>query len=92
MLAMLIHPEVQERARIEIDAVIGRDRPPSFEDRPRLPYVEAILMEVLRWKPIAPQGLCFYYTGEIKTLTRFGNDRYSASCGRGRHLEQLLHS
>jgi cytochrome P450 len=56
MLAMLLHPEVQAKARAEVDAIVGRDRLPSFEDRSSLPYVEAVLMEVLRWKPITPQG------------------------------------
>jgi hypothetical protein len=57
-LAMLIHPEVQAKAHAEIDAAIGHDRLPEFEDRPSLPYVEALLMEVLRWMPVTPQGSC----------------------------------
>jgi cytochrome P450 len=57
IFAMLLHPEVQAIARAEIDAVVGRDRLPGFEDRSSLPYVEAVLMEVLRWMPITPQGL-----------------------------------
>jgi len=56
-LAMLIHPEVQAKAHAEIDAAIGHDRLPEFEDRPSLPYVEALLMEVLRWMPVTPQGV-----------------------------------
>lgn len=56
MLAMLQHPEVQKRAHAEIDAVIGTNRLPDFDDRPSLPYVEAILMETLRMYPIAPLG------------------------------------
>ena len=56
MLAMLQHPEVQERAQAEIDAVVGTSRLPDFDDRPNLPYVEAILMELLRMYPVAPLG------------------------------------
>ncbi|KAG9318126.1 cytochrome P450 [Chiua virens] len=48
MLAMVHHPEVQDRAKAEIDMVVGTNRLPNFDDRPNLPYVEAILMETLR--------------------------------------------
>ncbi|KAG6370812.1 cytochrome P450 [Boletus reticuloceps] len=57
MLAMLQHPEVQGRAQAEIDAVIDTDRLPNFDDRPNLPYVEAILMETLRMYTVIPLGL-----------------------------------
>ena len=53
---MTLYPEVQKRGQDEIDAVIGPDRLPSFEDRPNLPYVEAIVKEVLRWNPVGPLG------------------------------------
>lgn len=38
MLAMLMHPEMQERAQAEIDAVVGSDRLPNFDDRAQLPF------------------------------------------------------
>ncbi|KAF7372780.1 Steroid 17-alpha-hydroxylase/17,20 lyase [Mycena sanguinolenta] len=41
----------------EIDTIIGEDRLPSFKDRPRLPYVEAIVRETLRWRPAARFGI-----------------------------------
>ncbi|KAF7335894.1 Cytochrome P450 2B19 [Mycena sanguinolenta] len=40
----------------EIDAIVGEDRLPSFQDRPHLPYVEAIVRETLRWRPAARLG------------------------------------
>lgn len=55
-LAMVKNPRVWKRAQAEIDAVIGTDRLPEYEDRPSLPYVEAIIRESLRWKPVAPIG------------------------------------
>ncbi|KAJ7134691.1 cytochrome P450 [Mycena epipterygia] len=55
-LAMATHPEVQNKAQREIDAVIGTNRVPEFEDRPSLPYLEAIYREVMRWKPVLPLG------------------------------------
>ncbi|KAF7325230.1 Cytochrome P450 [Mycena kentingensis (nom. inval.)] len=54
VLAMLKHPEVQRKAQAEVDAVLGHGALPRFEDRPMLPYVEAVVKEVLRWKPVTP--------------------------------------
>ena len=53
-LAMLAYPETQARAQAEIDAVVGRARLPTFTDYPHLPYVRAMVKEVLRWRPVAP--------------------------------------
>ena len=53
---MTLYPEVQEKAQAEIEAVIGQDRLPSAEDRDRLPYVNAVYLEVLRWNNVAPLG------------------------------------
>ena len=55
-LAMITHPEVQRKAREEIDRVIGNDRLPLFADQVDLPYVEAIVKEVIRWNPVTPLG------------------------------------
>ncbi|KAK0500312.1 cytochrome P450 [Armillaria luteobubalina] len=57
MLAFLLYPEVQAKAQAELDAVVGPTRLPNFEDRPRLPYIEAILSEALRWNPVVPMGM-----------------------------------
>ncbi|KAG0706763.1 cytochrome P450, partial [Suillus ampliporus] len=56
LLAMVLNPEVQVKAQAEIDQVVGKDRLPDFNDRPALPYVEAILRETLRWHPALPFG------------------------------------
>ncbi|KAJ6466267.1 cytochrome P450 [Mycena sanguinolenta] len=56
-LAMTLYPEIQKKAQVEIDTVIGPGRLPEFEDRPSLPFVEALYREVMRWKPIAPLGV-----------------------------------
>ncbi|KAA1474623.1 cytochrome P450 [Dentipellis sp. KUC8613] len=55
-LAMTLHPEAQRKSQAEIDAVIGNDRLPSIQDRENLPYVNAVLKEVMRWNPVAPLG------------------------------------
>ena len=54
--AMIMFPNVQRKAQEEIDRVIGTDRLPTSEDRDKLPYVDAIAMEALRWWPISPMG------------------------------------
>lgn len=56
-VAMTVFPEIQEKAREEIDRVVGSGRLPGFQDRDSLPYIEACVSEVLRWQPIAPLSL-----------------------------------
>ncbi|KAF8129271.1 cytochrome P450 [Boletus edulis] len=56
-LAMVKNPRIWKRAQAEIDAVIGTDRLPEYEDRPSLPYVDAIVRESLRWQPVGPMGI-----------------------------------
>ena len=55
-LAMALHPDIMRKAQHELDAVTGRDRLPTFEDRPRLPFVDAVCREVSRWRPVIPLG------------------------------------
>ncbi|KAJ9580644.1 hypothetical protein L9F63_024179 [Diploptera punctata] len=47
-LNLLLYPEVQQRAQAEIDAVVGRDRLPTLNDRPNMPYMEATVLEAVR--------------------------------------------
>ncbi|KAI9462874.1 cytochrome P450 [Lactarius psammicola] len=56
-LAMIAHPKVQRRAQDELDTVVGRSRVPTFLDAPNLPYIQAIIKEVLRWRPVLPLAL-----------------------------------
>jgi cytochrome P450 len=53
---MLLFPEVQARAQQELDEVIGHDRLPSLNDRDKLPYLNALVLEVIRWHTVAPIG------------------------------------
>ncbi|KAK0223342.1 cytochrome P450 [Armillaria fumosa] len=57
ILAFLLYPEVQTKAQAEIDAAVGHNRLPNFDDRPQLPYINAIVLEVLRWNPVLPMGV-----------------------------------
>ncbi|KAI0357864.1 CyP450 monooxygenase [Trametes cingulata] len=56
-LAMASYPDVQKRAQAELDAVVGPDRLPTFEDQPNLPYIAAIIKECTRWRVVLPLGL-----------------------------------
>ena len=53
---MMLNPSAQEKAQAEIDKVVGSQRLPTMDDRPNLPYVNALLKEVLRWNTIVPMG------------------------------------
>ena len=59
-LVLVLFPQVQRRAQAELDAVIGRDRLPKLDDRPRLPYIEALCKELIRWNMVTPTGTRFY--------------------------------
>ncbi|KAG1719823.1 cytochrome P450 [Suillus paluster] len=59
VLAMMLYPEVQKHAQAEIDAVVGQDRFPTFEDREKLPYIRALIQEILRWAPTSTKGTEF---------------------------------
>ncbi|KAK1992158.1 cytochrome P450 2C31 [Colletotrichum falcatum] len=57
MMAMVTRPEVQLRAREEVDRVCTDGaslRLPRMSDLPAMPYVAAMIKEVLRWRPTVP--------------------------------------
>jgi hypothetical protein len=56
-LAMVLHPEWQEKCRAEIDAVVGPDRIVDLADSPDLPILRACIKECLRWRPPVPLGV-----------------------------------
>ena len=51
---MLAYPETQACAYAEPDAVVGRIRLPTFADLSHLPYIRALVKELLRWRPVVP--------------------------------------
>ncbi|KAG9123388.1 hypothetical protein FRC07_015007 [Ceratobasidium sp. 392] len=57
VLGLISFPEAQKKAHEELDRVVGRDRMPTPEDFPHLPYVQAIVKEVHRWRPVAPLAI-----------------------------------
>ena len=56
VLGLTAFPAVQKLAQAELDRVVGRDRSPTWDDEGKLPYVTAVVKEVLRWRPVAVLG------------------------------------
>jgi cytochrome P450 len=50
-------PDAQKKAQEEIDRVIGAERLPMLKDRADLPYIDAIVKELLRWNVVVPAGI-----------------------------------
>jgi len=63
-LQMALNPNEQAKAQEELDQVVGRDRMPNMSDRDQLPYVEAVLKEVLRMQAVVPLGVPHVVTEE----------------------------
>jgi cytochrome P450 len=70
ILAMALNPDIQPRAQEAIDKVVGTGRLPDFSHN--IPYVDAIVREVLRWGPVAPMGIYDFIRDHLTpTLTCF---------------------
>ncbi|OLN81626.1 Fumitremorgin C synthase 2 [Colletotrichum chlorophyti] len=73
--------EFVARAHAVLDKVVGRHRLPNFSDRPRMAYLDAVMSEVLRWRPISPGSIPrradredeIYGTRVVKGATLFAN-------------------
>jgi len=58
VLALAKNPWVQKKARAEIDPVCGTSRSPLWgEDFRELPYINAVVKEGMRWRPVAVTAL-----------------------------------
>lgn len=69
---MIENPEVQRTAQQEIDSVMGEERSPLWPDFAKLPYINMIVKETMRWRPVTPlafphatcEGTCFHATNQ----------------------------
>jgi cytochrome P450 len=55
VMAMILHPEWQQKVRDQIDEVVGDDML-DLCHIPRLPVLRAAIKECLRWKSTVPLG------------------------------------
>ncbi|KAL3841848.1 hypothetical protein ACJMK2_019945 [Sinanodonta woodiana] len=56
LLLMIQHPECQKKAQNEIDTVLGMNAP-ALEDFDKLPYLQATIMECLRYTSQTPLAI-----------------------------------
>lgn len=79
-LAMALYPDIQKRAREEIDRVCLVDdngnptRLPSIDDQKSLPYTWAIYQECLRWGVVTP---CQYHATRDEDMYALEDSNYT---------------
>ena len=54
---MALYPNIAKKAQAELDSVVGDGRLPDFSDQADLPYISAIIEELLRWGCPSPIGV-----------------------------------
>ncbi|KIM68448.1 hypothetical protein SCLCIDRAFT_1209264 [Scleroderma citrinum Foug A] len=57
IMAMILFPDVQENTHEELDTMLGKGVVPTFTDRERLPYLQAVIYKLMRWHTIFPSGV-----------------------------------
>ena len=57
LLILANRPQIQRKVHEELDRVIGLEGRPTFEDRERLPYLNAVLLENMRYRTVGPLGV-----------------------------------
>jgi cytochrome P450 len=55
-LVMALYPDVQKKAQADIDR-LALNRLPTLDEFNSLPYIRAIIKEIVRWGPVVPLGL-----------------------------------
>lgn len=48
MIAMMLNPVIQREAQKSIDELLQGERLPNLDDRPSLPFLDALFMEIQR--------------------------------------------
>jgi cytochrome P450 len=58
ILAMVLHPEWQEKVREEVEGLLRTTKKDIIElsDSPKLPLLRASIKEYFRWRPVVPLG------------------------------------
>lgn len=65
VMACARYPEEHQKVKDELDAVIGRERPPTLADQPLLPLTHAFVLETFRWRPVSAGGFAHKSTRDI---------------------------
>ncbi|KAE8389473.1 cytochrome P450 [Aspergillus alliaceus] len=68
LMACILHPEAVSAAQEELQRVLGNNRLPNFKDMDNLPFIDAFIKEVLRWRPLAAIGAPHSLTEEDSYL------------------------
>ncbi|XP_031109276.1 cytochrome P450 81Q32-like isoform X2 [Ipomoea triloba] len=66
MAILLNHSEVLDKARAEIDNLVGQERAIEEEDLPKLKYLQSIILETLRLFPAGPLLIPHYSSADCK--------------------------
>jgi cytochrome P450 len=57
LIRMMQLPDIQRKVQQEIDEVVGRERLPSMDDKQRMPYTEATILEISRMTLLVPENV-----------------------------------
>jgi cytochrome P450 len=80
--ALVVHPQVQEKMRSELDSVVGRERKVSMQDKASLPYCESFFAEVERVSSGVPLSLIHVVAEDTELMTQ--RSRYTLP--KGTHI------
>ena len=56
-LAMVLNPKAMKKSQEELDRVVGKGELPDFSHKDSLPYIDALIKELLRWSPPVPLSI-----------------------------------
>ncbi|KAI3619486.1 cytochrome p450 [Moniliophthora roreri] len=57
VLFLTAYPDVQRKAQEELDRIVGDQRAPALHDLEKTPYIQAIIKETIRIRPVGPVGI-----------------------------------
>ncbi|XP_059506038.1 cytochrome P450 2J1-like [Stegostoma tigrinum] len=66
LLYMTVYPCIQEKVHHEIDIMIGQHKEPSWVDRVKLPYTNAVIHECLRVGNVIPLNISRQTTKDVQ--------------------------
>lgn len=70
LVACANYLDIQKKLQQEIDSAIPRERLPTLQDQKNLPYVQATLLELYRWRTLVPMSIA-HLTKEDSHLMGF---------------------